>query len=511
MVFHNEDGNPARANIKQALGRYERPHKGVKASANSDIIYFFTSARDSDPLQDDVKIDDPNITIEEYIRLEEEKARRHSRMFNWQTVTFWKIENYEDEDDCFIDFETEFPAIVFDNTALPSEPTVCPPNENKVDFRISLDESDDEDYTNVLRFNDLFNIIRPDDLKSEKDNDDNDINIIQSLEGNETTPGANELSETRQSCWKGEERDDGKDSSARKADMLCWHGRLEDKQPEEKTNTDCLVKEQEKEYHTGWKIKMGNVLDSYNQSSTQQCMRSVVTKYLGIAGISSRMVLMRQHGTGSIQVLHGFEVEVEPLGDHTFDVEPQENVNQGAGLQEAKILVTKGLLYITNGNVLGRTIVRDQSGNTLRTNHMVIESYKWYQSQVGPSGGVDGVPSVRPRFDGISGSRIVAIVEGEAHGALGLRGGLLGVQTQSHIGKIIISKLTYKLGGLLLLSPIGFRMEPQLGLYVRLGEILGLRFPTIGIRARTIAHYYIGQLLRQNLCLDQDDRADCTL
>ncbi|GJW96223.1 hypothetical protein Tco_0178031 [Tanacetum coccineum] len=33
---------------------------------------------------------------------------------------------------------------------------------------------------------------------------------------------------------------------------------LEDKQPEEKTNTDCLVKEQEKEYQTGWKIKMGN-------------------------------------------------------------------------------------------------------------------------------------------------------------------------------------------------------------------------------------------------------------
>ncbi|GKB37240.1 hypothetical protein Tco_0882182 [Tanacetum coccineum] len=79
---------------------------------------------------------------------------------------------------------------------------------------------------------------------------------------------------------------------------------------------------------------------------------------------------------------------------------------------------------------------------------------------------------------------IVAIVEGEAHGGLGLRGGLLGVQTQSHIGRIIISKLTYKLGGLLLLSPIGFRMEPQLGLYVRLGEMLGLGYPTIGIRAR---------------------------
>ncbi|GJU89008.1 hypothetical protein Tco_1301431 [Tanacetum coccineum] len=43
--------------------------------------------------------------------------------------------------------------------------------------------------------------------------------------------------------------------------------RLEDKQPEEKTNTDYLVKEQENEYQTGWKIKTGNVLDSCNQRS----------------------------------------------------------------------------------------------------------------------------------------------------------------------------------------------------------------------------------------------------
>ncbi|GKB63443.1 hypothetical protein Tco_0919629, partial [Tanacetum coccineum] len=55
-VFHNEDGNPARANIKQALGSYERSHKGVKAFANSDIVYFFTSAQDGDPLQDDVRL-----------------------------------------------------------------------------------------------------------------------------------------------------------------------------------------------------------------------------------------------------------------------------------------------------------------------------------------------------------------------------------------------------------------------------------------------------------------------
>ncbi|GJZ95658.1 retrovirus-related pol polyprotein from transposon TNT 1-94 [Tanacetum coccineum] len=53
-VFHNEDGNPARANIKQALGR---SHKGVKASANSDIVYFFTSVQDGNTLQDDERLD----------------------------------------------------------------------------------------------------------------------------------------------------------------------------------------------------------------------------------------------------------------------------------------------------------------------------------------------------------------------------------------------------------------------------------------------------------------------
>ncbi|GKC61809.1 hypothetical protein Tco_1089407, partial [Tanacetum coccineum] len=95
------------------------------------------------------KIDDPNITMEEYIRLEEEKVRRHGRTFNWQTSTFGKDKNYENKDDHPIDFETEFPAIVFDYTltAIRSEPMVRPPNENELDFRISLDESDDEDYT----------------------------------------------------------------------------------------------------------------------------------------------------------------------------------------------------------------------------------------------------------------------------------------------------------------------------------------------------------------------------
>nr|GEV17810.1 putative Gag-Pol polyprotein [Tanacetum cinerariifolium] len=94
-------------------------------------------------------MDDSNVTMKEYIRLQEEKAQRHGRTFNWQTTTYGKMEYCEDEDDSFTNFKTEYPAIVFDDTSdttLSCEPTVSPFNENEIDFRISYDESDDEDY-----------------------------------------------------------------------------------------------------------------------------------------------------------------------------------------------------------------------------------------------------------------------------------------------------------------------------------------------------------------------------
>ncbi|GJX43010.1 hypothetical protein Tco_0259686 [Tanacetum coccineum] len=197
-------------------------------------------------------MDDPNITMEEYIRLKEEKARRHGQTFNWQTATFEKVENYEDEDNYFIDFETEFSAInaldesddedytvIFDENSFSykiiyvndlrtdsGNDKPLSPNPKVVYFddldyfkdfenefpaifyndgltsksylkikplvsfermdefnlidEASLSECDEEI---VLRFNNLFNFIHPDDSKSEKDNDDNDIGIIQSSEG----------------------------------------------------------------------------------------------------------------------------------------------------------------------------------------------------------------------------------------------------------------------------------------------------------------------------------------
>ncbi|GJV41692.1 hypothetical protein Tco_1420132 [Tanacetum coccineum] len=98
-----------------------------------------------------VKIDNPNITMEEYIRLEEEKARRHGKVYNWETTTYGKIWDNEDAHHLG-SVETEFPAIVFNDTltseaALSCEPTVSSLNNDEINFRISFDESDDEDCT----------------------------------------------------------------------------------------------------------------------------------------------------------------------------------------------------------------------------------------------------------------------------------------------------------------------------------------------------------------------------
>ncbi|GJW11825.1 hypothetical protein Tco_1577652 [Tanacetum coccineum] len=211
--------------------------------------------------------------------LEEEKALRRGKVYNQKTAKYGKIRYDEDVHD-LRSVETEFPAIVFDDTltfevTLSCEPMVSPLNDNQIDFRISFDESDDEDYTendndkvnvpsfpspeptvsyfndfdflkdfekeflaiayndaltskldfstepveiphridefdlkdetllskydeeeqNVLYFNDLFpfNVIYPDDSKSNKDNDDDKIDIKQSSGGNviNTDDGAN--------------------------------------------------------------------------------------------------------------------------------------------------------------------------------------------------------------------------------------------------------------------------------------------------------------------------------
>nr|GEU79512.1 zinc finger, CCHC-type [Tanacetum cinerariifolium] len=190
-------------------------------------------------------------------KLEEEKARKCGKVFNSKTAKYGKIWYDEDVHD-LRSVETEFPAIVFNdnltsNETLSSEPTdndyeklnipLFPSPKLKVscfddldffkdfeneflaifyndaltsksDFLTEptlspqhIDEFDLKDETslseyyeveqNVLYFNDLFpfNIIYPDDLKSDKDNDDNEIDMIKSSRGNENTQGSNNLLE----------------------------------------------------------------------------------------------------------------------------------------------------------------------------------------------------------------------------------------------------------------------------------------------------------------------------
>ncbi|GJS30623.1 hypothetical protein Tco_0491243 [Tanacetum coccineum] len=76
-------------------------------------------------------MDDPNITMEEYIRLEEEKAHKHGMVYNWETATYGKIWCDEDVHD-LRSVETEFPAIIF-NDALTFEVTLlCETQPHKV-------------------------------------------------------------------------------------------------------------------------------------------------------------------------------------------------------------------------------------------------------------------------------------------------------------------------------------------------------------------------------------------
>ncbi|GJZ01939.1 putative reverse transcriptase domain-containing protein [Tanacetum coccineum] len=103
------------------------------------------------------KMDNPNITMEEYIRLEEEKARRS--------------------------VEAGFPAIVFNDELssekiLSCEPTVSSLNNNEIEFRISFDDSDNEDYMVIYDKNSFsYKIIYVDDLKTDSENDNEKVNM----------------------------------------------------------------------------------------------------------------------------------------------------------------------------------------------------------------------------------------------------------------------------------------------------------------------------------------------
>nr|GEV02356.1 hypothetical protein [Tanacetum cinerariifolium] len=69
-------------------------------------------------------MDEHSITMEEYIWLEEEKARRHGKVYNWETAKYVKI--WYDEDVLDLrSVKTEFPAIVFNDSLTSNETPSC--------------------------------------------------------------------------------------------------------------------------------------------------------------------------------------------------------------------------------------------------------------------------------------------------------------------------------------------------------------------------------------------------
>ncbi|GJU36448.1 hypothetical protein Tco_1184802 [Tanacetum coccineum] len=93
--------------------------------------------------------------------------------------------SYFDDLDYLKDFEKEFPAIVYNDDLTSkldflTEPTVSPQHINEFNLKdeTSLSECDKEEQ-NVLNFDDLFpfNVIYPNDLKLDKDNDDDNVDI----------------------------------------------------------------------------------------------------------------------------------------------------------------------------------------------------------------------------------------------------------------------------------------------------------------------------------------------
>ncbi|GKA33195.1 hypothetical protein Tco_0719562, partial [Tanacetum coccineum] len=142
-------------------------------------------------------MDDPNITMELYIQLKEEKARMRGKVYNWETTTNDKMWCDKDAHN-LRSVETEFLAIVF-NDALTSEvalsckPTISPLNDNQFDFRISFDESNDEDYMVIYDKNSFsYNIIYVNDLKTGSEND-NKVNMPSFLSSEPTVNHFNDF------------------------------------------------------------------------------------------------------------------------------------------------------------------------------------------------------------------------------------------------------------------------------------------------------------------------------
>ncbi|GJZ72939.1 hypothetical protein Tco_0637085 [Tanacetum coccineum] len=124
----------------------------------------------------------PKYRCEEIPTIELNFQHRRGKVYNWETATYGKIWDNKDVYDLG-SVETEFPAIVFNDTltsetTLSCEPTVSSLNNDEIDFRISFNESDNEDCTVIFNKNSFsYKIIYVNDIKTDLENDNDKVNM----------------------------------------------------------------------------------------------------------------------------------------------------------------------------------------------------------------------------------------------------------------------------------------------------------------------------------------------
>ncbi|GKF02806.1 hypothetical protein Tco_0029729, partial [Tanacetum coccineum] len=104
---------------------------------------------------------------------------------------------------------------------------------------------------------------------------------------------------------------------------------------------------------------MGNVLDSCNQMSTQQCTKSKVAKHLGVAGLQQQNGLVKEMNVTLLAMVRCFLIQsglskvlwaedttmstyLVNKEDLTFEVKPHGNVDHVLGSHEVQ---TQNLIY----------------------------------------------------------------------------------------------------------------------------------------------------------------------
>ncbi|GKA97673.1 hypothetical protein Tco_0825567 [Tanacetum coccineum] len=131
----------------------EHKRRSSRKSTESDISTPYHSRQMRPSLLQEM--DNPDITMKEYVQHETEKALRNNRVYNRETAKYGKI-NYIGDINYLRFFKTKFPAIIYDDALkleldFSSEPTLSSQHVDEVNWKkeTSLSEYEDEKY-NVM-------------------------------------------------------------------------------------------------------------------------------------------------------------------------------------------------------------------------------------------------------------------------------------------------------------------------------------------------------------------------